>query len=111
MENENKENKEQGQEMEFDTWNEMQFYDENIVPKIREIAELCNQRKIPYLFHVHYSHDEKDTGVGTRCACFGKKSIQNNKIGACGAILSNAIDHFGLAMLDSVAMVTLMNKK
>lgn len=111
MENENKENKQQGQEMEFDTWDETQFYEENIVPKLKEIAELCDQRKIPLLFHIHYSQNEENSGVGTHCTVFGKKSIQTNKIGACGVILSSAIDPVGLAMLDTVAMVALKDKK
>lgn len=110
MENEKKD-KVQSPEMEFDIWDEEQFYEENIVPKIKEIVELCVSRKIPFLFHVHYSHDGENTGVGTNCVCFGKKSIQSVKIGACGAILSNATDPFGMALLATVADVTLNNKK
>lgn len=42
------------QEMTVDTWNEEQFYEENIIPKIKEISELCESRKIPCLLHVHF---------------------------------------------------------
>ena len=103
MDNENKD-KAQAQEREFDVWNEEQFYRENIVPKMNEIAELCKSRQIPFLFHVHYSHNESNTGVGTHGACFGKKSIQSVKIGACGRILSKEINEAQMAMLAAVAL-------
>lgn len=109
MEEENKD-KVQSQEMEFDTWDEEQFYAENIVPKVGELVELCESRKIPFVFHIHYSHDGENTGVGTNCACFGKKSLQTAKIGACGAILSNAIGALEMAVLASIATIARKDK-
>lgn len=101
MEDENKK-----QEMTVDTWNEEQFYEENIIPKIKEISELCKSRKIPCLLHVHYSHDaEGQTGIGTHAACYGRESIQTAKIGACGRILSTSIDELEMFMLAAVAKV------
>lgn len=86
MENENKD-KVQSTEMEMDTWNEEQFYEENIVPKLKEIMELCDSRKIPYLLHVHYRDNPECCGVGLLFNANEKKSQHNLAAISCANIL------------------------
>ncbi len=46
-------------------WDELEYYDKEIVPLLKELSEKCDSRKIPHLFHVMFSDNAEKKGVGT----------------------------------------------
>ena len=80
--------------LKFDEWDEEQFYIEVIMPKLKEVVELLNSKKIPYLINVAYSNKAIKEGECLGCANVAKhqdkKCLATAKILACGKFLSKA---------------------
>lgn len=87
MENENKETE---QPQGIETFDEVEFFDKEILPKMKEVLELCRSRRIPVLMNAI-------------------KSVQEN---GCQACLISAIDNRnGQAVADLASISKILKGK
>jgi len=56
---------EKNETKQYPAWDELDYYDNEIVPLLKELSEKCDARKIPHLFHVMFSDNAEKKGVGT----------------------------------------------
>lgn len=107
MNEENKEQEQQKQqEQQFNSWDEKQFYTEQILPRLKEVSELLDSRNIPHLIHIVYSEDKESIGCGNIAHPGGKKTVQIAKMCACAELLDKACD-----VLTMAALMAMANKK
>ncbi len=83
-------------EQNFDRTNE---YTSEIMPKLQEVAELCEKYGIPHLFSVEYKNDSKTIGRGLVFSSQGKENtievkkmqIAANFINDADSVLKSAV--------------------
>lgn len=66
------------------TWDEQKYYEDVIIPKLKELVELCETRKIPHLFALIFSNDEEKSGA---CHIFnGHERSGIDRLGCASAV-------------------------
>lgn len=102
MENENKENKEMEQPQGIDTFDESEFFDKEIFPKLEEILKLCHAKRIPILIHAIKQVGEKGATSCHLASINNRNGHPVADLASCSKILSskgNVLKSFALMML------------
>ena len=77
-------------------WSEEEFYDNEIVPLMKELYEKCSSRNIPCLIHIICADDGKKMTAGT-CVNTCKRD-NTHKMHVLGNLLAGRIDETALLL-------------
>lgn len=103
MENENKEME---QPQGITTFDETEFFDKEILPKLEELLKLCNERRIPILIHAIKANSEE---YSTACHMVSIKKRNGQSVAdlaSCSKILNGK-----KSLLKSLALKMLAEKE
>lgn len=99
MENENKEME---QQTKVETFDETEFFDKEILPKLEELLKLCHERRIPILIHAIKENREEGATACHMASVNNRNGQSVADLASCSKILTGKKNHlksFALMML------------